>query len=245
MKNWNDLPVSSERWQSWSKPKRVVFTLGVEALVIIVGITLIVGFTIGKAHATCTRGSEPTCPTSAEFANKYSNGFFDRANGMPVGKMTNFPGVFHDTWITKYKRYYNNHPNQQKGLAAHATATANRALSHVRKTRPHLECFFPLTLECMAVIEFENTTNNTNCLGWNSWPNVTVHGTCDRFRQPTNNQEFMTKTEILEGLALTACTAGTGLSVVTAIGSGGAAAPVAFAALSGTGCVADFWLTFH
>jgi|1186.fasta_scaffold42634_1 hypothetical protein len=219
---------------------------------------------VGKANASCAAsGSDPTCPVPAQFAGKFRAGYFTKAKGIPTGKVFNTPVKVHDLFINKYKNLYKNASDARKknlyeyGLhlynnsrlrmvAAHWTARSY-IKAHPLKAGSNLRliqrstCLIPLSVDCLAGINWAKLSSDASCGGWHSWPNIFQQAACNRFLVPTSHQEGLTWDEVRNGLKIGACAVASGAAVVMAVGTRGAAAPGMAAMATSVGCGITLW----
>lgn len=228
-------------------PRRLVRLAGILAAVGTMVVATLT-FSAPPASASCLpSSSDSTCPNPPIFVAKWQAGYFTHASGVPTSQIFAAPAKTHDYWTDRWVQYYNNHPGQQDALYKHVNAVSKRpgAMARVAKwQRQHGAskgtCQFPLTPTCAAQLAWVDTITSSRCGGWYSWPETNVVHACDRFSFPRKTTPI-TFDAVVQGLHLVACGVSTGAAVVTAVGSGGSAAPLAFAALAVTDCSVTAW----
>lgn len=204
----------------------------------------------GKAFATCSPGGgDPTCPTGSAFKAKWDQGFFTHGNGIPVNKVFGAPDKTANLFQSKYISYYANHPGKQDAMYAHAeflngnTKLARRAMKWLpHKAGRRDQCMSPLSSGCMAVLEWENSIDNTDCILWHTFPNVGLKASCDRAREPGPDQSFLSWSDVSNGIKLIGCTVASGYALFLVV-TGGDKGPLGVAAATGgsLSCAVDAW----
>ena len=233
--------------------------------IVCLGLTVTLLFVcVGKANASCSASSsDPTCPVPAQFANKFRTGYFTKASGIPTSKVFNTPVKVHDLFINRYEHLYKNAGDARKQnlydygvhlyknsklrivagkwtarsyLKAHPTMSGSNLRSVQRST-----CFLPLSVDCLAGLNWAKLKSGAYCGGWHSWPNIFQQAACNRFLVPTSHQEGLTWDEVRNGLKIGACAVASGAAIVMAVGTRGAAAPGMAAMATSVGCGVTLW----
>lgn len=226
----------------WPKSKRVLVTLATEGVVLVVVLTGLFLFASDKAHAACSPATSPdtTCPSPAAFEKKYVDGFFVKADGVPMDTIFNAPGQVKDFWTDRWVDYYLNHKGQQGALAQHANKVAQTAPRTGGQSRVPGCTQIPFTPSCMAQLELWDMIHHTHCGTWYKFPNLNDKASCNAFRFTGTGEDPITIDDVKRGFHIVACVAGTGAAIYTAVEGGGKAAAF-FASLAGTDCALTLW----
>lgn len=251
------------KWNDWSDktPMQRLARTAVVWVVTALIVSLLYLIFAAKAFAICTPAQDPNtvCPTPAAFAAKYDAGFFTKADGMPTSQIFLRPADTKDLFLDRFENFYAKVNNTWKQrLAAHAgmlrrdkhklayrmfASPAAKAFAKKYDSARDDPCPFtgPIGPRCMGLLEWGNLQNVAHCGSFHTQTNIQNDKSCDRFRQPGSDTSKISWDDVIYGLHMSACIAGTGGAVVTAVGSRGKAAPMAFAALAATDCTVTFW----
>jgi hypothetical protein len=192
---------------------------------------------VGKANASCSASSsDPTCPVPAQFKDKFAAGYFTRANGIPTRKVFNTPVKVHDLYNSSTLRMLAGQWTARSYIKAHPTSSGSKPRLLQRST-----CLLPLSVDCLAGLNWAKLKSDAYCGGWHSWPNIFQQPACNRFLVPTSHEEGLTWNQVQNGLKIGACAVASGAAVVMAVGTRGAAAPGMAAMATSVGCGITLW----